>query len=224
MPPVVHLVLLAILQAQERIELFKSALENSRGEPEKVRTAFRHLTGLKDDLLRDEAIQYVRKGSGVVRGAAAQVLAEYPGDEKAADALLDALAVDADPQTGADMVLSLAAICPEKHVKKYVSLLTHPIPFVAAHAIGASEKVRAVELIEPLILLVAELEKVTDINQLDYYAARDSIPTTMQQRRDACLDPACNALCALTDQKLSTGDQWIAWWKENKKTFKIVKK
>ena len=94
----------------------------------------------------------------------------------------------------------------------------------AAHAIGASEKVRSVELIEPLIRLVAELEKVTDINQLDYYAARDSIPTTMQQRRDACLDPARNALCALTDQKLSTGDQWIAWWKENKNTFKIVKK
>lgn len=217
-----HLLFLAALvQADDRLARFQAALEASAGEIPKVCDAFAHLAGPKDDRLRDEAIKYVRKGTGAVRSAAGAVLAGYPDDEKASAALLDALAVEPDEQTCVELVQVLAGICPEKHARRYASLMDHPMISVAKLAIGGAEKVRSVELIEPLIKLVSVLEMVVDAKEPDFFSSQRGKVPPIQQRRDECLGPARNALCALTDQKLTAGDEWAAWWKANKKTFKI---
>lgn len=205
----------------ERLTRFRAALEESRGSVEAVRAAFGHLIGERDDRLRDEAIAYLRKYRGPVREAAAEVLREYRDDPAAAAPLFEVLRKEAAPETAAILVDVLAHVCPADMVSKYVPLLTHADPTVASVAVSRATRVRSIVLIEPLVSLVGILEAVDDPNALDYYAAKQAKPSTMQQRREACLEPARRSLRELTGQELTAAADWAAWWKENRDTFKF---
>lgn len=78
----------------------------------------------------------------------------------------------------------------------------------AKYAIGALEKIRDKKAIDPMILLVAELE-VRGFNQ------------ERMRRRQALQAPLLQALRSLTGEDFQSSIDWRKWWSQSKQTFRV---
>ncbi|MBI2900695.1 MAG: hypothetical protein HYY17_10965 [Planctomycetes bacterium] len=164
--------------------------------------------------------------------AASCIADNYEGDPNAAKGLLEAVkARDAErPKARSmeeeDLVSDLAHFveCFGKvrcrpAAKDLVPLFRHRYAGVCEAAFEAAADLRSKDLIEPLIQVLAEAEKMKPAPAKDRGAGAE-FGTAEPDRKDVLADGARRALEATTGERKKDSAEWKKWWEANRQTFK----
>ena len=184
--------LLAVLpQIPEFVEAYDAARDDlDRGR------AFERLAGVRDAALVPILAPHLTRASDPIRLKSAEVLGAQIDDADAARALLVAVPAQTSPDVSAAMLRAFGGTDVESEARGIVPYLRGRNETLATVAAEVAGRVRAGVLVMPLMVRAAELDE--------------------GKLRDACLA----ALRETTGQDLATPQEYLAWWREHRATFK----
>ncbi len=235
-------------EAKAKLQEFKKATQKSGVKEEEIEEALQKLAEVKHPLILKELLAWakkpykpVRKGgleeSGIkLNLTAADCIAQhYEGDADAAKGLLDAFkSRDGErPKKGSleeeDLIRDLDNLlrcfgdvrC-RKWAKELAPIFRHRYEDVCREAFEGASKLKSKDLIEPLIQVLADAERMKDADDTgpDPKDPMGGGFGTGESRKDLYTNGAKRALEETTKVEQKDSQGWRKWWEANKGTFK----
>lgn len=216
-------------EVREKIREFQQQARAAASEAELVR-AIERLGEIRHPLVTRELARFLTTGGTDVRIAAAEGLGNQQGDAQAADALLRAVERQTEKAVKQAFLRQVGRIGVPQCARSLAMLFRHPDLDIAEEAVITAGDIRSVDLIQPLIDLLGELELLPDQEGQADSGARTGIPdipgagnTARErvERKRRLIGPTRRSLQRLTGQNWETSVEWGRWWREARREFRF---
>lgn len=238
-------------EAKAKLQEFKKTVQKSGVKEEEIDEAMQKLAETKHPLILKELLAWAKKpykpvrknvggggfeesGIKLNRTATSCVAERYEGEADAAKGLIDAFkARDAErPKKGSieeedlvgdleHLVRSFGDVRCRKWAKELIAVFRHRYAFVSQAAFEAAATLKSKDLVEPLIQVLADAERMKDQDvQPDPKDPMGGNFGVEESRKDLYTSGAQRALEETTGAKQKDSQGWRKWWEANKGTFK----
>jgi hypothetical protein len=207
---------------KERIKKFRDQLRRAK-EPRAKIDAINELTSIKHQEILKELLRYLYTGGEGFRKVIIKKVSEYKGERLAAKGLIQMVDRYKRGTKWKHLVPYLLEHIGKLGYKpvalKINPLIGDPDLEIACAAVKALKHIRNKASIEPLIRLLAQLERI-EIKDYDPDNPRDP-KRLLFERKQRLMQPIKDTLASLIGQYFETAGEYNDWWKKNKRDFKI---